>query len=451
MYRPDGYLYTDLPGLMRFFLTSLLVLVSAFSAFGQTAVAVQPAADTGAERAAAFKQVWTTVNEKHYDPTFGGVDWKKVRADYEPRALAPGLTDTEFHDVLRRMLGELKLSHFGIHPPTAEMVAAQTGRGVTGIDVLMLDGFPVVNRVDADSPAAKAGVRTGLIITHIDGRPWRTIVEQLEKSLAARKVTAAMRTVYLERTLEAAINSKPGTTLALDVLDADERPRKLSIVRAAFTGEMSQALGHFPPQEVVFESRLLPDNIGYIRFNMWVIPQMAKLRKAVGEFANARAIIIDLRGNPGGVGGMAPGLAGMLFKEKASLGSMKTRGGSMEFVAFPQPAPFAGPVIVLTNHGTGSTSEVFAAGMQETGRARVVGETTAGAVLPSVFEKLPTGHLFQYAISDYRSPKNILIEGRGVIPDIEVRQTLESLLAGGDAQLSAAIKLLQTAAAAVAK
>ena len=108
---------------MRLFLTSSLVLVSAFSAFGQTAVAVQPAAGTGAERAAAFKQVWTTVNEKHYDPTFGGVDWKKVRADYEPRALAPGLTDTEFHDVLRRMLGELKLSHFGIHPPTAEMVA----------------------------------------------------------------------------------------------------------------------------------------------------------------------------------------------------------------------------------------------------------------------------------------------------------------------------------------
>ena len=55
---------------------------------------------------------------------------------------------------------------------------------------------------------------------------------------------------------------------------------------------------------------------------------------------------------------------------------------------------------------------------------------------------LPTGWLFQYAISDYRSPKNILIEGRGVIPDIKVEQTRKALLAGGDAQLDAAVKYI---------
>lgn len=436
---------------MRSFLAFGLIFLAAFSGFGQASVAaVQASNETNETRAAAFKKVWETVNDKHYDPTFGGVDWKKVRTAYEPQALASGLTDREFHDVLRRMLSELKLSHFGIHPPTADVVAAQTGRGVTGIDVLMIDEFPVINRVDADSPAAKAGVKTGQVVTHIDGKPWKSIVASLETSLAARKVTAGIRRVFLERALESAINSKPGTTLALDVLNAEEQPQKFDVVRAPFAGEMSQALGNFPPQEVVFESRLLADNIGYIRFNMWVIPQMAKLRKAVGEFAGARAIIIDLRGNPGGVGGMAPGFAGMLFKEKASLGSMKMRGGSMEFVAFPQQNPFTGRIILLTDHGTGSTSEVFAAGMQETGRATVIGETTAGAVLPSIFEKLPTGYLFQYAISDYRSPRNILIEGRGVIPDIQVKQTRESLLSGGDAQLSAAIKLIQTPAAAAA-
>lgn len=113
----------------------------------------------------------------------------------------------------------------------------------------------------------------------------------------------------------------------------------------------------------------------------------------------------------------------------------------MEFVAFPQPDPFAGKVLILVDHGTGSTSEVFAAGMQETGRATLIGETSAGAVLPSVFEKLPTGYLFQYAISDYRSPKNILIEGRGVVPDIDVRLTRSSLLAGRDLQLETALDL----------
>lgn len=436
---------------MRSIFTLVLLALSVIHVHSQ-AIAVaapQPVTNEVRElRQKSFEKVWSTVNERHYDPTFGGVDWKGVRTVYEPKALA-AVSDKEFYDVLRQMLGELKLSHFGIHPPAAEMVAAQTGRGVTGIDVVLLDGVPVIDRVDAGSPAAKAGVRTGHVVSLIDGRSWKDLTSQVAAALAARTVTDGMRKVYLERALEAAINSKPGTTLVLDVLGDRDIPQRFEVVRAPFTGEMSQAMGNFPPQEVVFESRMLPDNIGYLRFNMWVIPQMAKLRKAMREFSSANGVIIDLRGNPGGVGGMAPGLAGLLFKEKASLGSMRMRNGSTEFVAFPQPDPFQGKVVVLIDHGTGSTSEVFAAGMQETNRATLVGETSAGAVLPSVFEKLPTGYLFQYAISDYRSPKNILIEGRGVTPDIEVKQTRAALLSNRDIQLEEAVKLIPRSVAAV--
>ena len=94
------------------------------------------------------------------------------------------------------------------------------------------------------------------------------------------------------------------------------------------------------------------------------------------------------------------------------------------------------------DHGSGSTSEVFSSGMQEIGRATVVGTTSAGAVLPSVFEKLPTGAIFQYAISDFRTPKNILLEGRGVEPDIEAKQTRKALLEGRDAQLDRAVEII---------
>jgi carboxyl-terminal processing protease len=78
--------------------------------------------------------------------------------------------------------------------------------------------------------------------------------------------------------------------------------------------------------------------------------------------------------------------------------------------------------------------------MQELGRAVVVGERTAGAALPSIFQKLPTGALFQYAVADFRTPKGTLIEGRGVAPDIEVRLTRRALLKGRDPQLDAAIE-----------
>ncbi len=91
------------------------------------------------------------------------------------------------------------------------------------------------------------------------------------------------------------------------------------------------------------------------------------------------------------------------------------------------------------------TSEVFAAGMQETGRAVVVGERSAGMILLSVFEKLPTGALFQYAISDYKSPKSILIEGRGVEPDAEIKQTRAALLEGRDLPLEEAVRRINAA------
>ena len=137
---------------------------------------------------------------------------------------------------------------------------------------------------------------------------------------------------------------------------------------------------------------------------------------------------------------MAPGIAGVLGKEETSLGTMTMRSGTNRFFVNPQPNPYLGPVVIVTDGGSASTSEIFAGGLQELGRAVVVGEKTAGAALPSFFQKLPTGALFQYAIADFKTPKGALIEGRGVAPDIEVKLTRSSLLEGRDAQLEAAIE-----------
>ena len=86
-----------------------------------------------------------------------------------------------------------------------------------------------------------------------------------------------------------------------------------------------------------------------------------------------------------------------------------------------------------------STSEVSRRN-EEIKRALVVGKTSAGAVLPSFFEKLPSGALFQYAVSDYKSPKKILLEGRGVQPNISVTITRQYLLQGRDIFIDTAIK-----------
>ncbi len=428
----------------RIFLSivALIVTLTGISVPGQIAANSVQTVDEASvrRRMESFEKVWTTVNEKHYDPTFGGVDWKAVRGKYEQLA-RKAKTDDELHSVLRSMLGELRLSHFGIYPIGAELGSGSES-GSVGIELKLIRGDPVVFRVDKESGAAVAGIVPGMTLRTVAGKPISELLAPLDKALKARDLTDASRSLYRERAAEALLGGTPQTKVTAGFSTDTETVQNFSIERKRFAGELSQSLGNFPAQEVVFESRMLEGNIGYFRFNMWVIPQMPKLRAAMKQFANASGLIIDLRGNPGGVGGMASGLAGLMLDEQATLGSMKSRENEISFIVYPQSAPFMGPVVILIDHGSGSTSEIFAAGMQELRRATVIGKASAGAVLPSVFDTLPTNARFQFAIADYRSPKSVLIEGRGVFPDMDVELERDALLKGRDGQLDKAIELI---------
>jgi carboxyl-terminal processing protease len=150
--------------------------------------------------------------------------------------------------------------------------------------------------------------------------------------------------------------------------------------------------------------------------------------------------VVDLRGNPGGIGGLAMGVAGWFTSQSGlRLGTMYLRAGSIKFAVFPRAEPFRGPLAVLVDGCSASTSEIFAGGLQDLKRARIFGTHTAGAALPSMFERLPNGDGFQYAIANYISEGGRRLEGIGVTPDEEVRLTRRQLLAGQDPVLEAAV------------
>lgn len=427
--------------LKKVLLLNFLLLLCSVSFNAQAPIAAKKAVkpDTAAVRRQSFEKVWNTINEKHFDPTFGGVDWQKARKTYEPLAAA-AKSDAEFHAILNKMLGELKLSHFAVFLPPVEAKTSETSAGATGIDLKMLDGIAVVSRIAIDSTAEKSALKTGFVIEKVNNKTTAELLAPLEKYFAGRAMPEALRRLYQERTLLNAINGNAGTSAKIEVLDGKNQTQIFNVRRVEHKAEMSLAVGNFPAQEVVFEAKRLADNVGYIRFNMWIIPQMSKIKEAIRSMNDADGIIFDVRGNPGGIGGMATGIAGLLVNEQTSLGTMKSRETETKFVVYPQSNSYNGKVVVLTDYGSASTSEIFAAGLQEIGRAEIVGETTAGAVLPSIFDRLPTGAIFQYVVSDYKSPKNILIENRGVIPDIEAKQTRKALLEGRDAQLEKAIE-----------
>lgn len=420
---------------------SLCALLCA-SATAQTPPLQQPAvsgapAEQADKRQATFDVVWRIVKDKHFDPTFGGVDWDKIRAIYAPRAAAVK-SDAELYRLLQQMIGELHQSHFNIIPPEAltQTDSKEPEEGGIGVGLQILDDQAVITRVEPGSKGAMAGLSPGFVIKEVDGASLETVMARLSK----RKEPPGMIRLRMLSSVMNHINGKPATTVRIGYLDGKNMPHQSVIERERLKGEMSPAFGNFPPQYMEFESKRLQSGIGYVRFNIFVVPMMEKIRAAIRSMSDAPGIIIDLRGNPGGLGSMANGLAGLLETKQTSLGVMTMRAGKINFAVYPQQGAYKGKVVILIDGGSASTSEVFAAGMQELGRASVVGERSMGAALPSHLEKLPTGALFQYAIADFKTPKGTLIEGRGVVPDKEVKLTRARLLAGHDAQLDAAIE-----------
>jgi carboxyl-terminal processing protease len=158
-------------------------------------------------------------------------------------------------------------------------------------------------------------------------------------------------------------------------------------------------------------------------------------------------MILDLRGNPGGLAAMIMGISGHFLAERKSLGTMKMRDGELRFAANPRLVsaagervePFAGPMAILVDSMTGSASECFAGGMQSLGRARVFGQTSMGQALPAFFDKLPNGDVLIHATGDFVTASGTRLEGRGVIPDEIVPLRRDDLLAGRDTTLEAAL------------
>jgi carboxyl-terminal processing protease len=422
----------------------LCVLLST-SAAAQTKPAPQPVVGGAAASAPDLRQetfdiVWRTVKEKHFDPTLGGIDWDKVRERYAPRVSAVK-NDGELYSLLQQMLGELHQSHFYIIPPEAiiQSESKESQDGGIGVDIRFVDNQAVITRVEPGSRGASAGLRTGFVIKKVDNLNVEQITERFLKS----KESPAIIRLLMVRAVLGNIKGKPETSVRIAYLDERDHLREAIITRERLKGEMSPAFGNFPPQYTEIESKRLANGIGYIRFNIFVTMLMDKIRAAIREMNNAPGIIIDLRGNPGGLGAMANGIAGMLETKQVSLGTMKMRTTQFSFIAFPQTGAYSGPVVILIDGGSASTSEVFAAGVQELGRAIVVGERSAGAALPSHIMQLPTGARLQYAVADFKTPKGVLIEGRGVKPDVEVALTRRALLGGSDSQLEAAIEQIK--------
>jgi carboxyl-terminal processing protease len=390
---------------------------------------------------ASFEEVWTTIRDKHWDPQLGGLDWQAVHDELRPKAEA-ARTMVGARRVMEELISRLGKSHFGIIPgelyeDVDQASEASKGDGTAGIDVRVAEGHALVTRVEPGSPAESLGVHPGWEIVRIGKGDIPSRLEALAQRFAGKTTLP----YYSARSVISRLTGDVGSSVAVRFLDGDGQRRDLTLRLIEEKGN-KVGMGNLPAHHVRFESRRLEDGIGYIAFNMFLDPPrvMEGFNAAMESFLDARGVIIDLRGNPGGLGGMAMGMAGWLIADEGKrLGTMHTRETQLKFAVIPRPQTYAGAVAVLVDGLSASTSEILAGGLQDLGRARLFGSRTAGAALPSMIAKLPNGDGFQYAIANYLSEGGGVLEGAGIAPDVESPLVRAELLAGRDAALEAAV------------
>jgi carboxyl-terminal processing protease len=310
------------------------------------------------------------------------------------------------------------------------------------VDVRVVGSDVLVTSVDAGSSAATEGVRRGWKILKVGETDLDPVIAKVNEAYAK----STLRDAVSRRAVLSRLEGKPGESTAVEFLDGRDQ-RVLKTLRHATPRGTLTRFGYLYPMHVWFDSaRVGGGNIGYVSFNMFLDPArlMNSFGDAVQSCGKCDGFIIDLRGNPGGIGAMAMGMAGWFIDQpNQMLGTMYMRDATLKFVVNPRLNTFAGPVAILVDGTSASTSEILAGGMKDLGRARVFGAKTAAAALPSVFEMLPNGDGFQYAIANYISEGGKSLEGLGVTPDVDAPVTRQALLEGRDPALDAALHWIQ--------
>ena len=390
-------------------------------------------------RQEVFEKVWKDIDEHYYDRSFNGVDWNEVHTRYRP-LIDTAKNDREFYSVMSRMTGELHDAHTRFNSPEQwKNYRKQQGVG-SGISLDEIDGKTVITAIRADSDAAHAGISPGMIIRTVDGKPVNERIAEIESAKSASSTSRATRMFTYNRLLAGPAD----TQIKLGMERADGSQFETEVMRQIYSS--SSSVG----------TDTLPSGNGYIRFDGFQPSITKEFRQALERFRNTPGIVVDLRRNGGGDLGVLLPIAGYFFDKKTLFAKDETRSGKplSEFagvlrlplelyVGRSGDQIYSGPVVILMDAHSASSSEVFAAGMQDSRRAKIIGSQSCGCVLGIAKPRvMKGGGVLELSEVLWYSPKGRKLEGTGIMPDETVLPTLRDLQRRQDPALEAADRAL---------
>ena len=176
---------------------------------------------------------------------------------------------------------------------------------------------------------------------------------------------------------------------------------------------------------------LTSDGVGVIRIERFSLSTSALTRKAAAQLqgAGARALVLDLRGNPGGLLSQAVGVASLFLERGLTVAALGGTHRDASLIYARGGAKSRLPLAVLVDRGSASAAEVVAGALSDHGRARVYGERTYGKSLVQEIDRLPSGAALKLTVATYRTPSGLDISRNGVRPDVVTAHPLARALA----------------------
>lgn len=343
-----------------------------------------------------YRKVWELVKNTYFDPTYNDQSWQRWEHRYDGRLQ----TLDDAHKAIETMLASLgdRYTRF-LDREAFDEEKQQIAARLYGIGVQI--GFDKTQKIVViapieDSPAARAGIMAGDEIAEIGGKP--------TKGLSLEEASKGIR-------------GPIGTEV------------KLAIVRHGERREYVITRGEIPIKSVV-KVQMLNSEIGYIRLGTFMSEYAnQEMRDALAKLTPARGIILDLRGNPGGLVTNAIDICSMFLDGGVIVSTVDRNGKYVDARAVGSPISKQ-PLVVLIDGGSASAAEITSGALHDHDRAELVGVKTFGKGLVQAINRLEDGSGVNITIARYVTPDNVDIHKKGIVPDRKVELKVEDYKAG---------------------
>ena len=355
-----------------------------------------------------FLESWQTIKSNYYRSDLNKQNWSK----WKKRYLSKIKTQEDAHIAINSMLASLddSYSKFMTEDEFSSQYNAINSKlyGI-GINIASIAGKIYIANVIENAPAYNQGIRSGDIILKVNG------------------IDVSGQSIYYVAQL---IRGNINASLSLELLRGNERLEK-TVKRAEIKVK-------------TIDYKKISNDIGYIRISSFIgLDTSKEFIIALNRLQETKALILDLRGNSGGLFQNAIVISNLFMKKGTIVNVIARQGKTNTYSADDEGCIYNNPLVVLIDGTSASASEILSSALKDNKRATLIGTKTYGKGLVQKVFALPNKSGINLTIARYLTPNGIDINKKGIEPDYVVMFNHNDFINNIDPQLTYAKKYLE--------